>query len=73
MLGISPSKGIINPLYCALHPEIREKDLRGRYFVIYGQDIEPYGIAGNMNVAADLWEKSVRICKEIVPTWQCPI
>ncbi|CAG8742171.1 37641_t:CDS:2 [Gigaspora margarita] len=61
---LSPDDGALTQLYCATSPEIEEKNLRGKYFVPFGEVIEPIAQGKDEELAKKLWDFSENLIKE---------
>ncbi|CAG8780528.1 8353_t:CDS:2 [Dentiscutata erythropus] len=55
---LSADDGALTQLYCATSPEIEEKNLRGLYFVPFGEVGEPSTQAKDEELAKKLWDFS---------------
>ncbi|KAI9028879.1 hypothetical protein CLU79DRAFT_802831 [Phycomyces nitens] len=65
--NISVENGALSQLYLATSPEVEEKDIRGQYYVPYGQPGYIIGIARSDAAAVELWEFTENLLKEKVP------
>ncbi|CAG8606903.1 5154_t:CDS:2 [Dentiscutata erythropus] len=61
---LTPDDGALTQLYCATSPEIEEKNLRGKYFVPFGEVGEPITQAKDEELAKKLWDFSENFVKE---------
>ncbi|CAG8814435.1 6232_t:CDS:2, partial [Dentiscutata erythropus] len=61
---LSPDDGALTQLYCATSPEIEEKNLRGLYFVPFGEVGEPTTQGKDEELAKKLWGFSENFVKE---------
>ncbi|CAG8619557.1 14779_t:CDS:2, partial [Dentiscutata heterogama] len=61
---LTPDDGALTQLYCATSPEIEEKNLRGKYFVPFGEIGEPIAQAKDEELAKKLWDFSENFVKE---------
>ncbi|CAG8747673.1 21280_t:CDS:2, partial [Dentiscutata erythropus] len=61
---LTPDDGALTQLYCATSPEIEEKNLRGKYFVPFGEVDEPTTLAKDEELAKKLWDFSENFVKE---------
>ncbi|CAG8091124.1 unnamed protein product [Penicillium salamii] len=53
--GQTLEDGATTALYLAASDDVREKNHRGQYFIPIAAEYEPSWIAGNMELARDLW------------------
>ncbi|CAG8742173.1 37642_t:CDS:2, partial [Gigaspora margarita] len=61
---LSPDDGALTQLYCATSPEIEEKNLRGKYFIPFGEVGEPSAQSKDEELAKKLWDFSENFIKE---------
>ncbi|KAF8983408.1 hypothetical protein BGZ46_010326 [Entomortierella lignicola] len=61
-LGVPPERGALTHLYCATSPEIETENIRGKYFIPIGNQIQAYHTTDDEKKQEDLW----RISEEII-------
>lgn len=66
--------GALNLLYTATSDEVCEKDISGKYLTPYGYvNSAPEGkAASSEKLAEELWQRSVKLCKNHVPEMEVP-
>ncbi|KAI8979144.1 hypothetical protein BDF20DRAFT_818893 [Mycotypha africana] len=67
---ITPEDGALTQLYLATSPEIKEKQIRGQFYVPYGVPSQPGGVAASADAPLELWEFTEALIKEKVASYE---
>jgi retinol dehydrogenase-12 len=68
-ISIDTEDGAITQMYLATSPEVEEKDIRGQYYVPYGEPATPWGYATSQENQTKLWDFTEKILHEKVPDY----
>lgn len=60
----TPYQGALTSLYVATSPDIREQNLRGRFFIPIAKLSQAKGLAKDIERQKDVWELSERLLQE---------
>ncbi|KAF9317097.1 hypothetical protein BG003_001209 [Podila horticola] len=64
IVGMTPEDGALTQLYCATSPEIKNNDVRGKYFIPIANELEPNPIALDEDLQERLWSWTENIVQE---------
>jgi len=66
LFAVTPETGALTQMYLATHPDIEEKEIKGRYFVPTAVEGNPSQYAKDEDLAKKLWEFTENLLKEKV-------
>lgn len=67
LISITPEDGSVTQMHLATSPEIEEKNIKGKYFVPYGDEVIPNKHSTNEENQIQLWDFTEKILYDKVP------
>ncbi|CAO3689152.1 unnamed protein product [Umbelopsis ramanniana] len=67
LISIEVSNGAVTQMYLATSPEVEANDIRGQYYIPYGESATPAGHATSQENQTKLWDLSEKYLFEKVP------